>query len=172
MQPSNHQDRRRLYPWAGVLAGLVLVVAAAWAADFIPGDVNDDGVFDIADPTVLRRELQQLVTSLYRLGDFQRRGLEAIPESNGSSNVLLRDDVKAILSDLQEFGLFLVPVGELESWLPILMKGHSREDKSRWAILAADMIEDVGERDEDVWKFIRAAYNFLQKQTGALVEAS
>ena len=53
MQTDEHRDRRRLYPWVGVLTGLVLVVAAAWAADFIPGDVNDDGVFDIGKTTLL-----------------------------------------------------------------------------------------------------------------------
>jgi hypothetical protein len=42
------------------------------------------------------------------------------------------------------------------------MRGQSREDKSRWAVLAAEKIEDVGERDDDVWLFVRSVRDFLQ----------
>ena len=51
MQTDEHRDPRSLYPWVGVLAGLLLVAAVAWAAEFtgdpgriIPGDVNVDGL--------------------------------------------------------------------------------------------------------------------------------
>lgn len=46
--------------WVGAIAGLCLLVAAAQAADFLPGDVNDDGFFDVLDSTVLRRDLAEL----------------------------------------------------------------------------------------------------------------
>ena len=52
------------------------------------------------------------------------------------------------------------------------MKGQSREDKSKWAMLAAEKIEDVGERNEDVWLFIHTVYDFLQKQLGNFVGVS
>ncbi len=114
----------------------------------------------------VRRSLQRIISDLSRLRDLQQRGLEAIPEihNNGESEVTLRKNVKMLLSKFEEWGLFLVPVGELESWLPILMKGHSRNDKSQWAMLAAEKIEDVGERDEDVWHFILRVYDFLDKR--------
>jgi hypothetical protein len=41
-------------------AALVLLVPSATAGDFIPGDVNDDGIFDVLDSTVLRRALAGL----------------------------------------------------------------------------------------------------------------
>ena len=48
------------------------------------------------------------------------------------------------------------------------MKGQGREDKSQWAILAAEKIEDTGERNEDIWKFIHAVSEHLLKQLEAL----
>ena len=41
----------------GLVLGVVLVAAMSRAAEFLPGDVNDDKVFDIVDGTVLRRDL-------------------------------------------------------------------------------------------------------------------
>ena len=60
MQADGQRRIRPLYPRVGVLAGLILLVTATWAADFTPGDMNNDGAFDLLDPTVLRRELADL----------------------------------------------------------------------------------------------------------------
>jgi len=123
---------------------------------------------------ILRGKLLEAANRLNRLHDFKQGGLDAIPESHtdGATTVSLRNDVRTLLSDLEARGLFLVPVGELESWLPILMKSQSREDKSKWAMLAAEKIEDVGERDEDVWRFINTVYGFLQKTLESFVGVS
>ncbi len=40
--------------------GLALGFSSGVAAQFIPGDINDDGIVDIVDPTVLRRHLADL----------------------------------------------------------------------------------------------------------------
>ncbi|MFC1573791.1 hypothetical protein ACFL30_01255 [Candidatus Latescibacterota bacterium] len=122
----------------------------------------------------LRSKLLKAANRLNRLHDFKQGGLEAIPESHtdGATTVSLRNDVQTLLSELEARGLFLVQVGELESWLPIIMKGQSREDKSKWAMLAAEKIEDVGERDDDVWRFINTVYCFLQKTLESFVGVS
>jgi hypothetical protein len=39
-------------------------------------------------------------------------------------------------------------------------------------MLAAEKIEDAGERDEDIWKFMRIVYHFLQNQLQLLSKAS
>ncbi len=97
------------------------------------------------------------MNELSRLRDIKERGLDTIQDST------LRANVEILLSELGKVGLFLVPVGELESWIPKIMKGHSRENKSQWAMLAAEKIEDVGERNKDVWSFIRTVYDFLNR---------
>jgi len=113
----------------------------------------------------LRGDLQRIIRELYKLHLLQQQGLEAIPKTIDADGIAvsLRSDVRALLWDLGSHGLFLVPVGELESWLPVIMKGHSREDKSKWAMLAAEKIEDSGERDDDIWKWFHTVYDFLEK---------
>ena len=44
------------------------------------------------------------------------------------------------------------------------MKGQGREDKSKWAMLVAEKVEDVGERDEDVWQFISSVHRFFEQR--------
>ena len=95
-----------------------------------------------------------------------------IQYEEGAEKIGLRRDVERLVAELRDVGLFLVPVGELESWLPILMKGHSRTDKSQWAMLAAERIEDVGERTDDVWQFVRTVYQFLDRQLEATVASN
>ena len=127
--------------------------------------ISDELTENVGDARV-RGKLQSISRQLYKLNNLQQKGIEAIPEvfENGGSTIQLRAEVNSLLSDLGTYGLFLVPVGELESWLPILMKGQSREDKNKWAMLAAEKIEDVGEREEDIWQFMRTIYNFIQDQ--------
>lgn len=125
------------------------------------------------DPTdgdrKLRAELQKLANSLYRLRDLQRRGVEAISEEHkeGAKVIALRSQARALLDDLRRHGLFVVEVGELESWLPVLMMGQSREDKSRWAMLAAQKIEAVGDQGDDVWEFMRSVHSYLGRARSA-----
>ena len=118
------------------------------------------------DKAKVRGKLQDIANKMYSLHELKLLGLDAIPETHtvGSSTVSLRNDVHALLQNLASHGLFLVPVGELESWLPILMKGQSREDKSKWAMLAAEKVEDVGERDDDVWQFVLSVHRFLEQR--------
>ena len=83
------------------------------------------------DEARIKGKLHHLAQQLNRLRELAERGLDAIPEhfSRGTTPVALRMEVQSLLTKLQTHGLFLVPVGELESWLSILMKGQSREDK-------------------------------------------
>jgi len=136
------------------------------AQDPINLDNNDD--------IKLRGKLQNIRARLNRLHDLQQRGIEAIPETINTKDATLslKSDVINLLSELGGHGLFLVPLGELESWLPIFMKGPSREDKSKWAMLAAEKIEEIGERKDDIWQFMQNVYNFLQKQLQQLSHVS
>jgi len=114
----------------------------------------------------LRGKLSRIVEQLYRLRELKLLGVECIPLTYkfGQQNVPLRDELQSLLLTLASNGLFLVPKGELESWLPILMKGQSKEDKAKWAMFAAEKIEDVEERHDDIWLFIRNVYDYLLKQ--------
>jgi len=52
------------------------------------------------------------------------------------------------------------------------MSGRSRENKSKWAMAAAEEIEKIGERNNDVWGFMNSVYNFLNAMAGSLLEGT
>jgi hypothetical protein len=120
---------------------------------------------------ILRGKLIKLIDRTYRLQKLKEVGIESIPEewnldSTAATKIPLRQNVMKLLNKLNSSGLFLVPVGELESWMPVLMKDISREDKSKWAMNAAGKIEELGERDNDVWSFLRSVAQFLSDHFG------
>jgi hypothetical protein len=68
-----------------------------------------------------------------------------------------------LLRPLAERGIFVVPEGELESWLPSLAKGIGRSDKSKWLVKIFERLGEDPDRpeyiqpDQDgVWTFIDA----------------
>ena len=75
----------------------------------------------------------------------------------------MQDNLKALISELDEHGLFLVPCGELESWIPQLMQGVSRENKSLWATEAARNIEDHERGEDDIWAYIEKIIQHIKK---------
>jgi len=130
--------------------------------------------FDSDGSPKLRGKLEKIIRKAYKLHELKQRGTEAIRATVtiGENGKTLRGEMEGLLSDLTDFGLFLVPVGELESWLPRLMNGVPRQDKSRWAMLAAEKIEGVDARDDDVWGFVAAVYQFLEKRLESLATAT
>ena len=103
----------------------------------------------------LRREM------VSGLRDFKRRGLDGLPEGE------LRTRVAKTLDDLASVGLFLVPVGQLESWIGHLMQDRvSRQDKSRWARVAAPIIIESPDSPEsgDVWAFVGQIRDYLLRE--------
>ena len=84
------------------------------------------------------------------------KGVAGVPE-------ILQDDLKTLISDLNEQGLFLVPCGELESWVPHLMQGVSRENKALWATEAARKIENHGRGEDDIWAYIEKIIQHIKK---------
>ena len=135
--------------------------SASAGADSARADLKSLSEKGKLDDTTLRREVQEVLNRLSKIHGLKEAG------PLGIADVRLREDAKGILRSLRELGLFLVPVGELESWVPIVMKGNSKLDKSRWAILAAQKIEEFEERNDDVWEFVRSVYEFIKRSLDA-----
>ncbi|NGZ97850.1 MAG: hypothetical protein CV089_17300 [Nitrospira sp. WS110] len=105
----------------------------------------------------LRRELSLLSRELSPQQDLKSKGLAGAPES-------LRGEISSLITELKRSGLFLVPCGELESWVPMLMTGVTRENKSLWATEAARQIEDHGEREGDIWAYVRSIVDYFERR--------
>lgn len=73
----------------------------------------------------LRSKLNLLSRELSPQQNLKLKGVAAVPEG-------LQAEINSLITNLKRIGLFLVPCGELESWVPTLMTGVTRENKSLW----------------------------------------
>ena len=74
----------------------------------------------------------------------------------------LRQDIEQCLKSLKEYGIFLVPMGELEDWLPEQNLG-TRTRKPEFAVATAAWIQEQGRQQDPLWDFVGSiAEYFLQ----------
>jgi hypothetical protein len=76
-------------------------------------------------------------------------------------------DLAAFLNRCRSHGVFLVPVGELEDWVPhLVIGGPSKKKKAEWANYTANQIRETLPGPDDVWDFVRQMAAF-QRDEGA-----
>lgn len=114
--------------------------------------IGDPSAWDIQKEAELRSKLNRLSGRLNRLALVKLKGIEGLPEP-------LSRELKSLLEDIHKYGLFLVPRGELESWVPRLMESTGKENKSQWA---ARKIEEIGRGDDDVWDYVESIVNYIR----------
>jgi hypothetical protein len=108
------------------------------------------------DDIQIVRELRQLAAQLDRMRAIKRGGISQFSESLAST---LLD----LLNRLQNIGVFLVPVGELEEWLAGENIQASKEEKWAWATEAALRIQEKGNSQGDIWDFMRRVAAYLNR---------
>lgn len=88
--------------------------------------------------------------------DWKKRGMLDIADED------IRISVKNLIQNLRSFGVFVVPNGELESWLKDLDVVETK-NKRNWLLSAFDKLggdpdapDFVGPRKGDIWDFVRA----------------
>jgi hypothetical protein len=112
--------------------------------------------------TDVRRTLSDLSDGLSDTARL-KRGIENL----GAPSVSY--DLKAFLGTCRGLGLFLVPCGELEDWLPRLMgKGPSKKRKAEWANAAAGRIREEPVGSDDIWAFVRQMAEFQKDEAARL----
>lgn len=114
----------------------------------------------VEDDVRIKSELGRLAQKIDRMRRLKSGGVEAFKEHSS-----IRDGLRYVIARCKTFGLFLVPVGELEHWAPDLMdSGPSKSKKAEWANEAAMKIRQSPERASDVLEFMRdmAAYHVAE----------
>ena len=96
---------------------------------------------------------------------LKRGGIEAYAGELG-------DEMRDLLEQLSDHGLFLVPVGELEEWLANHDVGISKSEKRAWSNAAAQLIQKVGKQSGDVWDFVEAVGRHLSPSASVLPTAA
>lgn len=104
--------------------------------------------------TDIRRKLSDLSVGL-SLTARLKKGVESLRSEP------VYPDLNALLGDCRSHGLFLVPTGELEDWVPELTAGGpSKNKKAEWANFAANKLRDAPIGNNDVWSFVRKMAEF------------
>ena len=105
----------------------------------------------------LRKTLLSIARDLDRMGRLKRGGLSGLP-------VEIAQPLSVILEDLRRYGLFVVPVGELEGWLADEGVTASKQNKWAWANDAAARVRELGPQDCDVWSFMRSVGQYISAE--------
>ncbi len=103
---------------------------------------------------VVCRQLREIANEVDRMKRLKNGGITLLPDD-------VRDAVKQIVQDLNKYGLFMVPVGELEQWFEQSEVLVTKQNKPAWANAAAAYIRNNEVREDGVWEFIRAVARFL-----------
>ena len=111
-------------------------------------DTIESIIFDI------RKSLKKLRNESDELNELKEKGIDSIPDE-------LQAEFDSLVNNCNSIGLFIVPVGELESWL--IDYGVERtSNKSKWITQALDKLYDI-ELDEDkkIWGFVNNLKTYL-----------
>jgi len=102
----------------------------------------------------LRSSLSQINAELNGMRGLKKGGINALPAQ-------FSQQISRHLDELKSFGLFLVPVGELEYWLDGVAIAASKKKKWAWANEASDYITINPAQDGDIWDFMRNIGDYL-----------
>ena len=115
-------------------------------------DWNQDGDVE------MRGELEKISRDIAR-----SRKLKIVDDTRLPTD--LRQDIEQCLEALKEYGIFLVPMGELEDWLPKQNLG-SRIRKAEFAVATASWIEEQGRQQDPLWDFVGSIAEYFSQIKG------
>lgn len=102
----------------------------------------------------LRKKLKELRDETDDLRDFKRRGRCALDEKHQAY-------FDSLWKDCASIGFFIVPVGELESWL--VDYGVARKsNKAKWITEALQKLNEIEfDKNKELWKFINKLQEYF-----------
>lgn len=109
------------------------------------------------DDVRIGQDLRRIAQSLDRMRRLKSGGVEGFSGP-------ISERLKAAVSRLATFGIFLVPVGELECWLSAEGITESKSNKWAWANAASLTVQNKGVANGDIWDFIRNVGAYLQAE--------
>ena len=123
--------------------------------------VEQTTILETADPDDIasalfdfRQSLKKLRDESDELSEFKKSGRAALPDS-------LKNNFDTLWRCCANIGLFIVTVGELESWL-IDYDLERSSNKSKWISKALNKLFEIEyDENKDIWKFINGLRAFL-----------
>jgi len=154
----NAQNKNTLHEIFGPLREFGIPAAAIADIDALKDELTR--MFEPARiPKAMRPGLNHLKTHL--IDTLKKANLD-LKKPNVVSQLTLEDQENAekLFQDLNKYGIFVVPVGELECWLKDM---EISGDKTRWAKEVLQRLGDdandpgyIAIGDGDIWKFVKS----------------
>lgn len=138
-----------------------------------PQEVNDEiqricdlpKVWQNNDDGTVMRKLSGLSNKIDRMRKFKTGGIAAYIGEHPA----IADQLEDVKKELWKVGVFIVPVGELESWLStdFMKDGPSRGKKQEWADEASNRIRQRPDEAGLISDFIRTVAAFVANREAA-----
>ena len=101
-----------------------------------------------------RRSLKKIRDESDEFNELKEKGRDSIPDT-------LKNEFDLLVKFCRNIGLFIVPVGELESWL-VDYSVERTSNKSKWITQALDKLYDLEpDENKNIWKFVFALKTYL-----------
>jgi hypothetical protein len=120
--------------------------------------LNKDFDWDQGGDMKMRGELERVSREIARSRNLKNVDSTGLPCD-------LRHDIEQCLKSLKEYGIFLVPMGELEDWLPGQELG-TRTHKAEFAVATAAWIQEQGRQQDPLWDFVRYIAEYFSQIIG------
>lgn len=95
-----------------------------------------------------RGALKRIRKEASKWSDVKRLGIAGIPEKE-------QETTEDLIEKAKEYGLFIVPVGELEGWLNLGIR-----QKNKWIVLALEALHQ-GKCSSELKDFVKSVLNYL-----------
>lgn len=97
-----------------------------------------------------RGALKRIRKEASKWSDVKRRGIAGIPEKE-------QETTEDLIEKAKEYGLFIVPVGELEGWLNLGIR-----QKNKWIVLALEALHQ-DKCSSELKDFVKSVLNYLDE---------
>jgi hypothetical protein len=119
--------------------------------------------WNAGDDNLLRSQLNALSNRIYRLRKLKDGGIEAYKDRPEIHELL-----RSLVDECSRCGLFLAHVGELEDWVPELMRDYPKSEtlsKTDRATIAAEKIRAAEPKQGGIWDFMKSVLDYLWAKT-------
>jgi len=148
----------RLYAEARGINSIMRTIPPTISADEVRGRLIDISAsamnWSNGDDARRRNEVLVVARELDRMARVKAVGVNGFEEP-------FKQRLKNFLESLAHEGIFLVPVGELESWLSTAEIKASRKKKWNWANEAASFVRSHAPEEHGIWEFVRSIATYL-----------
>lgn len=160
-------DLKQLMDTFGVSNVSALLASRSRIATVVEGRTDQDIVNDLIlststfleelrsgghSPSSAKHALERFTKMLSKWANLKEKGIEMLPPD-------VRTEANNLIDELKEHGIFVVPIGELESWINV-----GTRQKNRWIVLALERIDESNYSNE-LKSFMRCVRGFIRIQT-------